>query len=45
MTDPHLHDLEPEKDNRLFWVIIGISICLVVAFVAEIFVKFYLDVV
>jgi hypothetical protein len=40
----HFMDDEPEKENRTFWVVILAVAILVVVFIVEIFIEFYLNI-
>jgi Ca2+/H+ antiporter len=41
----HFIDNEPEKENRKFWIIMIAVAVIAVAFIAEIFISFYLNVI
>ena len=40
----HFFEEEPEKENRTFWVVILAVAILVVVFIVEIFIEFYLNI-
>jgi len=40
----HFFEEEPEKENRIFWVVILAVAIVVIAFIVEIFVGFYLNI-